>query len=81
MNPLDLQDTGERILGRILRRQAEKIGDADFLVADEVHYPYGRANELANQYAAGLRAAGGGSRGSPAQSLIIPAANRRKPSR
>ena len=60
MNELDLQDTGERNLGRILRRQAEEIGDADFLVANGVHYSYGRANELANQYAAGLRAAGVG---------------------
>jgi crotonobetaine/carnitine-CoA ligase len=64
MNPLELEDTAERLLGRALRRQAEKIPDDDFLVADQEHYSYGRVNALANSYAAGF-AQLGVSRGEP----------------
>ena len=54
MNELDFESTGERLLGRTLRRQAEKIPDDDFLIAGTQHYSYGRANDLANRYANGF---------------------------
>ncbi|MDJ0786132.1 MAG: AMP-binding protein [Myxococcota bacterium] len=54
MNRLDLDDTGERLLGRCLRRQAEAIPDADFLLADDERWSYARVNELANAAAAGF---------------------------
>lgn len=60
MNRLELDDPRARLLGRCLRRQAEAIPDDDFLVADDAHYSYGRANALANAYAAGFREAGVG---------------------
>ena len=58
MNRLDLANTEERLLGRALRRQAEKIPDTDFLIDDEEHYSYGRVNALANSCAAGFRELG-----------------------
>ena len=58
MNRLDLANTEERLLGRILRRQAEKIPDDDFLIDDEEHYSYARVNHLANACAKGFRELG-----------------------
>ena len=58
MNAVDLTNTEERLLGRILRRQAETIPDVDFLIEDREHYSYGRVNELANSCAAGFAKAG-----------------------
>ncbi len=60
MNRLDFDDTRDRLLGSCLRRQAERIPDQDFLVADDRHLSYGRVNELANAYARGFREAGVG---------------------
>jgi crotonobetaine/carnitine-CoA ligase len=57
---LDFDAMDDRLLGRCLRRQAEAIPDADFLVEDDVHYGFGRSNELANAYAAGFRELGVG---------------------
>ena len=54
MNAVDLTNTEERLLGRILRRQAETIPDVDFLIEDREHYSYGRVNQLANSCAAGF---------------------------
>jgi len=54
MNRLDLANPEERLLGRLLRRQAETIPDADFLIDDEEHYSYGRVNQLANACAKGF---------------------------
>ena len=48
MNRLDLDDTKDRLLGRCLRRQAEKIPDRDFIVWDREHLSYGLVNERAN---------------------------------
>ena len=58
MNLLDFDDTRDRLLGRCLRRQAEKVPDTDFIVWDEEHFSYGRVNELANAYARGFRELG-----------------------
>ncbi len=58
MHWLDTDDTGDRLLGRCLRRQAEAIPEADFLIEDRDHYSYGRANELVNGFARGFQERG-----------------------
>ncbi|MDX1385297.1 MAG: hypothetical protein R3190_16715, partial [Thermoanaerobaculia bacterium] len=60
MNPLDLDDPRDRLLGRCLRRQAERQPDADFVVWDEERFSYGRVDELANASARAFREAGVG---------------------
>jgi crotonobetaine/carnitine-CoA ligase len=56
----DLSDIAERTLGRILRRQAEAVPDAPYLLSGDRVWSYARVNELANAHAAGLRALGVG---------------------
>jgi crotonobetaine/carnitine-CoA ligase len=58
MHALDLRDPAERLLGRALRRQAEAVPDAPFVLADERRFGYGEANALANAWARGLREQG-----------------------
>lgn len=58
MNVLSLENPADRLLGRCLRRQAEKIPDDDFIVWNAEHYSYGRVNELANASARGFQKAG-----------------------
>jgi crotonobetaine/carnitine-CoA ligase len=48
LNLLDFDDTADRLLGRTLLRQSEQIPDDDFLVWDDLHFSFGRTNELAN---------------------------------
>ena len=60
MNKLDLENQASCVLGALLRRQAEAIPDATYLMAGEDRYSFGRVNELANSYAAGLREFGVG---------------------
>lgn len=55
MNRVDLSSACSRVLGKILRQQAESIPDAAYLMAAEQRYSFGRVNELANAYAAGFR--------------------------
>jgi len=64
VNPLALDDPAERLLGRALRRQAEKIPDHPFLVTEEGTWSYGDADRAANAWAAGLAGLGVG-RGDP----------------
>jgi crotonobetaine/carnitine-CoA ligase len=54
MHRPDIEAPAERILGRILRRQAEAIPDRTYVMADDRRYSYGRVNELANSYAVTL---------------------------
>ena len=58
MQRLDLSDPADRTLVKILRRQAEQIPDELYLLAGDAHYSYGRTEQLANAYAAGLRQLG-----------------------
>jgi len=58
MHRLDLQNSAERLLGRSLRTQAEKIPDLPFLVSEGETVSFGRANALANGWARGLGALG-----------------------
>ena len=60
MNNLDLDDPKKRILGAILRQQAEQIPDDIYLLAGDEKFSYGRSNQLANSYAAGLSELGVG---------------------
>ncbi len=60
MHLLDLDSTSERLLGRCLRRQAEKLPERDFIVWDTERFSYGRVNELANASARGFRTLGVG---------------------
>jgi len=58
MNLLHFETTSERLLGRCLTRQAEKIPDADFVVWDRERFSFGRVNDLANASARGFAALG-----------------------
>jgi crotonobetaine/carnitine-CoA ligase len=58
MSWLDLDDAGERLLGRALRRQAERTPDAPFLLAGERRLGFGEVNARANACAEGLRRLG-----------------------
>ena len=58
MQRVDLSRADARVLGKILRSQAEAIPDATYLMAGERRYSFGEANETANRYAAGLGALG-----------------------
>jgi crotonobetaine/carnitine-CoA ligase len=54
MNRVDLESQESCVLGSVLRRQAETSPDAIYLMDGEERYSYGRVNDLANSYAAGL---------------------------
>jgi crotonobetaine/carnitine-CoA ligase len=58
MNRLDLSDRDERLLHRVLRRQAEQAGDAVFMIAEDRRWSFAELNDEVNAYAAGLRARG-----------------------
>jgi len=60
MNWLDLDDPEERILHRALRRQAEQVPDAPFLMSGDDTFSFARVEEIANAYARGLAALGVG---------------------
>jgi crotonobetaine/carnitine-CoA ligase len=51
VNTLDLADSANRLLGRCLLRQAEKIPNDLFLRWNEERFSYGQVNELANSSA------------------------------
>ena len=58
MNQLNLSDTADRHLGRILQMQARQNGDTEFLITDEQRITYREAEEISNRLAAGFRALG-----------------------
>lgn len=60
MNPLDLSAPEERLLGRMLRRQAEQIPDAPFLLTETESLSFGEVNRRACAAAARFRALGVG---------------------
>jgi crotonobetaine/carnitine-CoA ligase len=60
VHAIDLRDPADRLLGRTLRRQAEAVPDAPFVLADERRFGYAEANRLANAWARGLRELGVG---------------------
>ena len=60
MNLIDLSDTRERHLGRIIARQARECPGDVFLRIDERQYTYGESNDTVNRIASGLQALGVG---------------------
>ncbi|MEZ5567908.1 MAG: AMP-binding protein [Halioglobus sp.] len=54
MNAVDLSDTKNRHLGKILALQAAANGATDFLITDEQRISFGEAEQLTNQLAAGF---------------------------
>jgi len=70
VNRLPLEDPAERLLGRVLRRQAEAIPDAPFLLSGDDRLSYGEVNARANGAAAGFAELGIGRGGGVA--LLLP---------
>jgi len=60
MNALDLTDTRNRNLGRILQLQAETRGDTVFLAQDERRITYAETDAITNRLARGLQDLGVG---------------------
>ena len=58
MNPLPLDDTGDRHLARILQLQARHNGDTPFLISDHGRYTYGEADDISARLASGFDAMG-----------------------
>lgn len=58
MNPLDLSNTGDRHLARILQLQAQQNGSTEFLISDKTRVTYGQAEDLTARLATGLANAG-----------------------
>ncbi len=57
---LNLDDPADRVLGKVLRTQAEQRPDATFLMSGDDRYTYAEVNEIANAYAHGLAQLGVG---------------------
>ncbi len=58
MNVVDLSDTKNRHLGKILELQAASNGDTDFLITDEQRISFADAEVLSNRLAAGFASLG-----------------------
>ncbi|MCA1844463.1 MAG: AMP-binding protein [Actinobacteria bacterium] len=58
MNTYDVSDPDRRVIGEVLRWQAERAPDATYLMMDDRRLSFGEVNRLANSYAAGLRKLG-----------------------
>ncbi len=51
---MNLEDPADRVLGKVLRMNAEQRPDATYLITGDDRYSYGEVNEIANAYAAGF---------------------------
>jgi crotonobetaine/carnitine-CoA ligase len=60
MNRLDLSDRDDRLLHRVLRVQAEQVGDDVFIMAGDRRLTFADVDARADELAAGLRALGVG---------------------
>jgi crotonobetaine/carnitine-CoA ligase len=58
MHLLELTNPRERILGHVLRQQADSIPDDTYLIAGDARYSFGRVNALVNAYAAAFQRLG-----------------------
>ena len=54
MNPYDVSDPDRRVIGEVLRWQAERVPDATYLMMDDRRLTFGQVNASVNSYAAGL---------------------------
>ena len=62
MHLIDTTDLDGRVVGDVLRRQAETVGDDPFLLADDVTLTFEQVNRRADELAAGLARLGVGPR-------------------
>ena len=60
MRRYDLRDPASRVIGRVLAEQAQRLGDATWLISDERRLSFGDADRLATRCASGLAALGVG---------------------
>jgi len=58
MNRVDLADRNDRLLHRVLRRQADEVGDDVFIMSGDRRLTFGEVDARADELAAGLRALG-----------------------
>lgn len=58
MRPYDLKEPHKRLVGRVLREQAELIGNEIWLLSGERSVTFGVANDIVNRYASSLAARG-----------------------
>jgi len=58
MNRLDLSDRHDRLLHRVLRLQAEQVGDDVFIMSGDRHFTFADVDRRADELAAGLHALG-----------------------
>lgn len=58
MNKLDLTDTRDRTLGKILQLQAAQNGETEFLITDDQRISFAEAERITNRLASGLKARG-----------------------
>ena len=58
MNPLPLDNTADRHLGRILQLQAQQNGATEFLISDSSRITYAEADRMTDHLAAGFMAMG-----------------------
>jgi crotonobetaine/carnitine-CoA ligase len=54
MNTYDVSDPDRRVIGDVLRWQAERVPDHTYLMMDDRRLSFGQVNAMANSYAAGL---------------------------
>ncbi|HEY4409578.1 MAG TPA: AMP-binding protein [Acidimicrobiia bacterium] len=54
MNTYDVSDPDRRVIGQVLRWQAERVPDDPYLMMDDRRLSFGEVNGLVNSYAAGL---------------------------
>ena len=60
MNRLDLSDRDDRLLHRVLRVQAEQVGDDVFIMSGDRRLTFADVDARADELSAGLRALGVG---------------------
>ena len=60
MYVVNLEDTANRLLGKILQLQAENNGETEFLITDEARITYAQAEDITNRLATGFTELGVG---------------------
>lgn len=58
MYVVNLENTADRLLGKILQTQAEHNGATEFLITDEERITYAQAEDISNRLATGFQALG-----------------------
>ena len=71
MRLYDVGDPGGRVVGKVLRDQAQAIPEAVWLTADDRRVTFAEADTIVNRYARGLMSVGVG-KGDPVAMLVEP---------